>query len=407
MILKLNKKYILLYFLFLPLFIFSYILPENYDSEYIVDQFCSDFDINIFNNFVKNENFAMISGGCYNVEQLSIKSILKLKIPLFKSLDFELKNIYYDDFEFHSKIFEYGLTYWFKDFFGLGFLANPTFYKKDSDLTFHLDFIGFNTKNSISFTLENFDNNYSHKNWNEEILPYPRIYENNPYILTLFSGGNIKEVEFLTLYRKKFFTRENHYTYDEFLDSFIYNFTIDTSYDYLYSQIFYTKEKGKDFLSTGFRLTLLDLKNSFLDFNDTTEEKDSRIKLSYSLSYKNGVNWFDLFYEKGYRMVEDIFEKNTDLFFIGYTFSKGILNISGGEAISNLKRDNIDSTSYSSFQTRFILSLKLKLGDNSYLIARKGFETDYRDIQKGGKFFFYDKGYVQFYSNFDPFIKRE
>jgi len=53
------------------------------------------------------------------------------------------------------------------------------------------------------------------------------------------------------------------------------------------------------------------------------------------------------------------------------------------------------------------LSLKLKLGDNSYLIARKGFETDYRDIQKGGKFFFYDKGYVQFYSNFDPFIKRE
>jgi len=56
-------------------------------------------------------------------------------------------------------------------------------------------------------------------------------------------------------------------------------------------------------------LTLLDLKNSFLDFNDTTEEKDSRIKLSYSLSYKNGVNWFDLFYEKGYRMVEDIFEK--------------------------------------------------------------------------------------------------
>jgi len=94
----------LLYFLFLPSFLFFHIiLPENYDSEYIVDQFCSDFDINIFNNFVKNENFAMISGGCYNVEQLSIKSILKLKIPLFKSLDFELKNIYYDDLNFTAR----------------------------------------------------------------------------------------------------------------------------------------------------------------------------------------------------------------------------------------------------------------------------------------------------------------
>lgn len=402
-----SKKNILLFFLFLPLFVFSYILPENYDSEYIVDQFCSDFDINIFNDFVKKENLVMISGGCYNVEQLSIKSFLKLKIPLFKSLDFELQNFYYDDFEFHSKIFEYGLTYRFKDFFCLGFLANPTFYKKDSDLTFHLDFNGFNTKNRISFTLENFDNNYSHKNWNEKFLPYPRIYETNPYIFTLHSSGNIKDVEFLTFYRKKFFTREKHYIYDDFLDSFLYDFTIDTSYDYLYSQIFYTKDKGANFLSTGFRLTLMDLSSSFFDLNDTTEEKDSRIKLSYSLSYRKGVNWMDLFYEKGYRKVEGRFEKNTDLFYVGYTFSKSIFNISGGEAISNLTREDTDSTSYSSFQTRFILSLKLKLGKNSYLIARKGFETDYRDIQAGGRYFFYDKGYVQFYSNFDPFLKRD
>lgn len=405
-ILKLNKKRIFLVFLLLPLFVFPYILPESYDSEYIVDQFCSDFDINIFNDLIKKENFIMISGGCYNVEQLSIKSLLGLKIPLIKSLDFELINFYYDDFEFHNKIFEYGLTYRFKDFFGLGFFANPTFYKKESDLTFHFDFKGFNTENRFSLILENFDNNYSHKNWNENIIEKPRIYENNPYILSLYSKGEIKKLEFLTLYRKKLFTREKHYFYDEVLDSFLYSFSVDTRYDYIFSQIFYTDRKEQNILSTGFRLTMLNLATSLFNLTDTTEERDARIKLSFSFLYKRGVNQFDLLYEKGYREVEQFFEKETDLLFVGYTFSKNIFDISGGQVISNIKRED-DTNSYGSFQTRFVLSLKVKLGENSYLVAKKGFETDYRDIQKGGKYFFYDKGYIQFYSNFDPFIKRE
>ncbi|MEO0304406.1 MAG: hypothetical protein ABIM64_04020 [candidate division WOR-3 bacterium] len=406
-ILKLNKKRIFLVFLLLPLFVFPYILPESYDSEYIVDQFCSDFDINIFNDLIKKDNFVMISGGCYNVEQLSIKSFLGLKIPLMKSLNFELFNFYYDDFEFHNKIFEYGLTYRFRDFFGLGFLANPTFYKKDSDLTFHFDFKGFNTENRFSLTLENFDNNYSHKNWNENIIDKPRIYENNPYILSLYSKGELKKIEFLTFYRKKLFTREKHYFYDEVLDSFLYTFSVDTSYDYIFSQIFYNDKKEKNLLSTGFRLTMLNLSSSFFDFTDTIEELDSRIYLSFYFSYKKNVNRLSFFYEKGYRELEQVFEKETDLLYFGYTFSKNIFDISGGQLISNIKRFDSDTVSYNSFQTRFILSLKIRLGENSYLIARKGFETDYRDIQKGGKYFFYDKGYIQFYSNFDPFIKRE
>lgn len=406
-ILKLNKKRIFFIFLLLPVFVFPYILPESYDSEYIVDQFCSDFDTKIFNDLIKKENFVMISGGCYNVEQLSIKSLLGLKVPLIKSLDFELVNFYYDDFEFHKKIFEYGLTYRFKDFFGLGFLANPTFYKKDSDLTFHFDFKGFNTENRFSLTLENFDNNYSHKNWNENIIDKPRIYENNPYILSLYSKGEIKKLEFLTFYRKKLFTREKHYIYDEILDSFLYAFSVDTNYDYIFSQIFYTDRKGKDMLSSGFRLTMLNLESSLFNLTDTTEENDVRLNLSFSFLYKRNINQLDFLYEKGYRKVEQFFEKETDLLYIGYTFSKNIFDISCGQVISNIRRIDDDTNSYNSFQTRFILSLKMRLGENSYLVAKKGFETDYRDIQKGGRYFFYDKGYVQFYSNFDPFIKRE
>lgn len=405
--LKLNKKISFLIFLILPIFVISYILPEFYDSEYIVDQFCSDFETNIFNDLINKNNFVMISGGCYNVEQLSIKSLLSLKIPLIRSLDFELFNYYFDDFEFHNKIFEYGLTYKFKDFFGLGFYANPTFYKKDSDLTVHFDFKGFDTENRVSLTFENFDNNYSHKNWNENIIDKPRIYENYPYIFSLYSKGELKNIEFLTLYRKKFFTRENHYFYNELLDSFLYSFSVDTSYDYIFSQLFYNYKKDKNLLSTGFRLTILNLASSFFDMLDTTKEQDSRVNLSFYFSFKKNLNQLNFLYEKGYREVEQVFLKETDLLYIGYTFSKNIFDISGGQVLSNIKRIDTDMNTYNSFQTRFVLSLKIKLGENSYFVAKKGFETDYRDIQKGGRYFFYDKGYIQFYSNFDPLIKRE
>lgn len=402
-----NKNFYILFFLILtiPIFIFPYILSEEFDSEYVIDDFCADFLNDQFNDLIFKENFIMISGGCYNIEQLAIRSLLKLKVPVSERIDFELINIYYDDFEFHPKIFEYGLTFNIKKSFSIGFLANPTFYKKDSDFTLNFDFNGFNTKNRVSFTLENFDNNYSHKNWNEKFLEKPRIYENYPFIFTFSSAGKLKDLNFFTFYRKKFYTKENHYYYS--LEDTVWDFSVDTSYDYLFTQLFFQNKKNGSGLSTGIRFKILNLLNTLYTYQDTLTENDKRFKISYFLSYQKKNHIFDLAYEKEIRDIIDILKKDSYLFSFGYNFSKDFYTISLWEIISNLERELTDRPDYNSFQSRILLSLKFKIKEHTYFVARKGLESDIRDIKKGGRYFWYDKMYVQFYSDFDIFFKRK
>jgi len=401
----LNKMFLFL-ILFIPAILSAYVTQEYLDSEYIVDEFSSSFIRDEFHDFLTGENRVIISGGCYNVQQLSMKSMLKLLIPISSVVDFRLNQVYYDDFEFNEKIFNFGLTFRISDFAYLGFLANPTFYKKESDFSVIAGISGYNTKNTAVFTFDNFDNDYSHKDWNE-ILTYPRIYIKQPYSLYLESTGYLKKLSFYTLFFRRFSSSEEHYHFDASLDSFIYDYKADSAVMFLTTGYRYSKEMKKIEFEAGCAMTALLMENAYSNSSYSSDENDKRINLSGYLTGRKNNFIGEIYGQFGRRIVDSLYEKTDWLISAGTQYRWRFIDISLKQAFSNLNSVILpDSILKDSPQSRLILTLTYRINENAHFTARKGFETDKRDIENGGKYFFYDKGYIQFYMNFDNFLKR-
>jgi len=404
-ILTLNNIFLAVFII--PVFLLAYIPAENLDSEYLLDEFSSSFDRDEFHDYLLGENKIIISGGCYNVQQLSMKSMLKISIPINSIVDFRLNNVYYDDFEFNEKIFNFGLSFRISDFAYLGFLANPTYYKKDSDISVLAGISGYNTTNKIIFTFDNFDNNYSHKDWNEH-LSEPRIYLTQPYSLYIESQGNLKDVKFYTIFSRKFHSSEEHYHFDSSADSFIYEYTADSALMFLTTGYRYDSRFSSVDFEVGCAMTGLIMENGYIDSLEDIYENDKRISLSGYLTGKKNDLSGELFVQKGDRTIDSVYEKSDWLVSAGAGYRWRFIDISLKQVFSGLNSLTLpDSISKDSPQSRLLLTLTYRINENSHFTARKGFETDKRDIENGGKYFFYDKGYIQFYMNFDNFLKRK
>ncbi|MGE3063259.1 MAG: hypothetical protein AB7T10_06450 [bacterium] len=400
------NKGILLLLLFLPSFVNGYVAQEYIDSEYILDEFCSSYIRDEFHDYLAGDNRVIISGGCYNVQQLSMKSMLKLSVPINSVMDFKLNNLYYDDLEFNEKVFNFGLSFRISDFAHLGFLANPTFYKKESDISILAGISGFNTKNQVIFTFDNFDNNYSHKDWNEH-LPEPRIYTKQPYTLTVESSGYLKELAFYTIFVRRFDSSEDHFQIVENTDSFIYDYTADSALMYLSTGYRYGKKMPSVHLEGGFAFTSLIMENAMSDSLSSIFENEKRFKLSGYFTAKKNPLTAEVFGEFSSREIDSLYEKKDWLLGAGILFNWRFIDISFKQVFSNLNSLILpDSLLKDSPQSRLVLTVTYKINENTGFTARKGFETDKRDIEAGGKYFFYDKGYILFYMNFDNFLTR-
>ena len=390
----------------MPLVLSAFVAEEYLDSEYLLDEFSSSYIRDEFHDFLEGENRVIVSGGCYNVQQLSMKSMLKLTVPVNSVVDFKLNNFYHDDFEFNEKIFNFGLSFRISDFASIGFLANPTFYKKESDISIVASISGFNTKNQITFTFDNFDNNYSHKDWNEH-LPEPRIYEKQPYTLNLESTGKLKELAFYTLFKRRFLSSEERFHLDEEADSFIYDYTADSALMQVVTGYRYSKKISSLLFEGGAAFSALVMENGYSDSSEISREDDRRFKLSAYLTGKKNSVTGEVFGEYSRRAIESMYEKESWLAGAGVLYSWRFVDISLKQFFSQLNSIMLsDSLTKESPQSRLLLTLTYKISENAHFTARKGFETDKRDIENGGKYFFYDKAYVLFYMNFDNFLTR-
>ena len=385
----------------------AYVAEEYLDSEYLIDEYTSSFDRDEFHNFLEGDNRVIISGGCYNVEQLSMKSMLKLSLPVNSIVDFKLNHIGYDNFEFNERIFNFGLSFRISDFASLGFLTNPTFYKKESDISIIASISGSNTDNVIIFTFDNFDNNYSHKNYNEN-LPEPRIYLKQPYSLYIKSTGNLQDLRFYTIFLRRFSSSEKHYYLDHSLDSFLYDYTADSALMFITTG-YRIGENFKDIdFEIGCAITGFMMENGYMDSLQNIYENDERMNISgYITGMKNNFTG-EIYGQIGERRVDSIYEKSDWLFSVGAKYRWGFLKMSFKQVISDIRSTIFeDSLIKESPQSRLILALTYCINEKTHFTALKGFETDIRDIKNGGKYFLYDKAYIQFYMNFDNFLKRK
>jgi len=381
-------------------------MQEYIDSEYLLDEYCSAYMREEFYDYIEGENRVIISGGCYNVQQLSMKSMLKVRIPVNSVVDFTLNNIYHDDFEFNEKTFNFGLLFRISDFAYAGFLANPTFYKKESDISLAAGIDGYNTKNRITFTFDNFDNNYSHKDWDEH-LTEPRIYLSQPYSLKIESTGSLKELSFYTIFTRRFPSSEEHYHFDLSADSFVYDYTADSAIMSLSTGYRYGKEIMSVEAEAGFSFTSLIMRNGYRDSLLQSSEDDRRFKISgYMTAKKNSLS-LEAFGDYSLRSIDTLYGKREWLLGCGAGYRWRFLDVSLKQLFSNVNSEILEnSVLKDSPQSRLVLTVTYRINEKTFFTARKGFETDIRDIENGGKYFFYDKGYIMFYMNFDNFLKR-
>lgn len=385
----------------------AYFAPEGYDSEVFLDEYSASFISDQLTDFMSADNSVVISGGCYNVQLLALNTAIKLNVPLNKVVSFSLNHVHLTDLEMNRTIFNYGLLFNINKYLYTGFLANPTEEKKYADISLVLGMNARNTKNVFIFTFDDFDNNYAHKEWNTRILE-PRIFKKQPYSMTLMTSGEFQAMKFYSLFYRRTPSVEDHWHY-EFADrQFFYDYTADSAMFFNMTR-FEVKKTGSTSLTGGVYFRTLIMENGYRDYSGTDIfEDDKRFHGGISFDAERGAWTLNAEGVAGMRTVEGMHNLNYYIGFLGGTYRKDFLTIKFGEAYNYFKSDTIqnhpDEPSW--VETRFIVSVVWHIADNAEFSARKGFETDMTDIKEGGMFFFYDKMYVQFHINFDPYLKN-
>lgn len=410
-----NKYFIAL--IFLPIALFAFNAPEYTNNEFIVDEKSVSFDEEIIYNFFSYNNYAMISGGCYNVEWLSMSDLIRLHIPIGKSVYFDYLNMSIGRIEGSYKLYGFGLSWHINRWFNVGFIANPLFEKRESDFALSLGFEGYNTKNMLLVSMVNFDNNYAHKNDNDR-YPYPRIYT-SPYIpfnstsyfpidLYFISTGYIKSIDFYFMLKTGTGFSADYYVYADTLGD-IYSHSADSSAVYMRTGMMNEgKWNGYEIINSIF-LSSMVMDNGYGNSLYYSQEHDSRFTAGYSGQWRRGIWSIPLTLEYTQRTVSsgDINQYSLGSFTggLGLGISPGSWEIELLQIInayeSKKTDDSLDMT-----QSRLQLSVKYHFSDYAYFMARKGLETDPRDLANGGRFFFYDKMYVQFACNIDRLFKE-
>lgn len=408
---------ILLLIISIPVLIFAYNAPEYIDTEFIVDEESVSYDECILYDFLYADNYSMISGGCYNVEWLAMSDFLKLSIPVGGPVYFTYMKMSVGRIEYDYDLFGFGLSWHINKWVNIGFLANPLFEKRESDISLNMGFQGYNTKNQLLVTMTNFDNNYAHKN-NNDRYPYPRLYT-SPYIpfnstsyfpIDIFftSVGYIKSMNFLFVLKTGTGFSSDYYVFDETLGD-VYTHSADSSDLFMQAGLINRSEGDGYGISNGIFLSSMIMNNAYRDSIYSNAEYDSRFNVKYAFEYSKGLFSIPLTLEYRERQVMadtvELYRLKSLIGGLGLEFSPGNWDIELKQ-LFNAYRSAAVNDSLELTQSRLQLSVAYNFSDYAYFMVRKGFETDPADVAAGGKFFFYDKMYVQFVCNIDKLFKE-
>ncbi len=401
-----------------PIFVYSFMATEYMDTEFIVDECSNAFDEQHVYDFFKADNYMLISGGCYNIEYLAVNDIIKLHVPLTRNVYFDLIRIDFNSIETSYSLYGYGLNWEFNNYFNAGFLANPTHNKRESDFMMNFGFNGFNTKNDLYVILENFDNNYAHKNENGR-YPFPRNYT-APYIpfnttsyfpinYLFISSGYFKNNEFYMVLKNGTGFSADYYEWSETERRDIYTHSADSSALFFRAGLKNTSNIKSVQLLNRIMFTGLIMDNTFNDSINSDAEYDRRMTIGYGIELKKGIWSFPFYGEYGFRDIDndtnDIHRLDYLLGYGGFAVKLGNWYIQLVEIVNSYNTEITQVDSFSMIQTRLQLTVEYHFNKNAVFSVIKGFETDAVDLRHGGKYFTYDKMYMQLSINFDNFFK--
>jgi len=257
------------------------------------------------------------------------------------------------------------------------------------------------------FTFDDFDNNYAHNEWNTRILE-PRIFTKQPFTMFLQTTGEFQALKYYSLFYRKTPSVEEHYHYDFDSLKFFYDYTADSATFFNMTRFELTK-KGTVDINTGVHFKTTIMENALSDsLTPINHEDDKRFHAGIFLNAGNKSWEMNSEVIGGMRNIAGQHDLKYILGFLGATYKTNYLTVKFGEVYNYLESDTIQNApdSLSRVETRFLVSVVWHISEEAEFSARKGFETDLRDIAKGGRYFFYDKMYVQFHINFDPYLDK-
>ncbi len=389
------------------------VFPEYHDIEYFLDLFTARYPWYLTDNVVWKDNYFMINGGCFDIQYIFTEEQARFRVPLNNWLAWGMKwDAYYSmEYRLNDRFFYLEFAPYNK--FVPILILNPIFQKNQSDMgagmRFRNDFLRFR----IGMTIDNFDNNYSFKYRSDPFYPYyatqPIVFRTDGRVFNKKTNDYLKwDIHISNPYSMDFFTRRT-YLYSS--DSFVLSLKSEGMYHYkntvFYSEFEWNKEIFSVYQDTVETDTFVVIPQDF-----SHDRKRFLLQTYYDIDDRKtisaGIELYDIFFEDTIKSI------NTQRYFympmVGgkifvteNLFTEGIFAWFRGTREYN-SLPPMDSIDYS--ETRFILTVQYNFTNGGKLLLRKGFELDKDDIENGGKFFFYDKGYVMFSVPLD-FIYKE
>lgn len=418
----LNRVLLLAAILLLSVGLSAYTAPEYIDRESPIDEFSQSSLEHSYFNLLSAGNALHVSGGCYNVENLIVSDYIKLDIPLNKIISLRLAHIKDQSFEFDNQYLGYGLFFRINDALKAGFYASPTYLKKEADMTVAFEFTGFNTNTLAGLMLQNFDNNYS-LSYYPLFVPEPRLYtypkllsfgyfQEFPINLFLMTTGSFRNIEFYSVLINELPRKEDHFNIDSSAavpeDRYVYTYSADSAkiYSKSYANAFFENEKLNG--RTGIRMTIITMDNKMYNETDTLSvEKDRRIEIGWNTVVKKGTMGIETDFVFSKRDIDTLYTMQNILYYVGYIWENSRIQLQAGELFGDIYSQKSEyNWAFDRLETRFLVSFAYKFNEHAYIRFKKGFETDPADIRNGGRFFMYDKMYVQYHMTFDHFIRK-
>lgn len=417
----LNKALIFILALLMFRVLNAYTAAEYLDREMPIDEFSQSSLEHSYYNLFRAGNVLHVSGGCYNVENLIVSDYIKLNIPLNKTVSLRLFHMKDQTFEFDNQYLGYGLFFRLNDAFKAGFMASPTYLKKEADIGVAVEFSGFNTNTVAGVMFRNFDNNYSFKYY-PLFIPEPRLYtypkildfgyfQEFPVNLYLMTSGEFRNIEFYSVFVNELLRKEDRFTIDSSAavpeDRFVYAYSADSSKIYSRTYAGITFDNNYVNGRTGLKMTIISMDNKQYTLTDTiADERDRRIEIGWNSVIKKNTMGIETDFTFAKREIDTLYSMQNMIYYVGYIWENNRVLLQVGEMFGDLYSKRSDYTDpFDRIETRCLVSFAYKFNEHAYMRFKKGLETDPADIRNGGRFFFYDKIYVQFHMTFDHFIR--
>ncbi len=388
------------------------VVPEYHDPEYYLDLYTAHYPYYLVDNEVWRDNYFLISGGCFDIQYIFTEEQLYLRVPLSKWLAWGMRwDAYY------SMEYRYSKRWFFLEFspynrFVPVIILNPVFQKNMSDVGMGMRYRSDNLRFYFGFFIDNFDNNYSFKFRSDPFYPY---YSVQPMAFRGYGRWFSEEEK---NYLRWDFEITNKYQMDFFAKQ-IYLYSADSFYSVLKLEGLYHIKSIDLYGEFDWRVTdysyndTVDTDTIFYSSEDSYYNRiRTLLKSSYHLnkhfSIDGGIELYRTYYKD--TVNDHDLERTFYTPILGgrYSWDNGI--ILGGEFVwfrgnsEDYSAVPFDSIEYK--QTRFILTFQYNFKVGSILL-RKGFELDKVDIENGGTYFFYDKGYIMFSVPLDNIIRED